>query len=82
MKVRIVFYGGLKQDVGTKEQVLEFPQETVTVEELSASLGARYPGLTPRLSTVAYVVNDEIVDPWHLLHDGDEAGLLPPVSGG
>lgn len=82
MKVRVVFYGVLKQDVGTKVQVMEFPQDRLTIAELVETLKTRYPALTPRLETVAYVVQDEVVDPDHLLVDGDEAGMLPPVSGG
>jgi molybdopterin converting factor small subunit len=82
MKVRVVFYGVLKQDVGAKEQVIEFPQESLTIAELVETLQLRYPALVPRLGTVAYVVQDEIVASDHLLVDGDEAGVLPPVSGG
>jgi len=77
-----VFYGGLKQEVGSREQVVEIEQDRLTILELRDLLRTRYPGLSPRLETVAYVVGDTIVDPDYLLHDGDEAGLLPPVSGG
>lgn len=82
MKIRVVFYGGLKQTVGAREDMLDVPQEALAVGELGHLLTARYPALGPRLHTVAYVVNETIVDSDHLLHDGDEAALLPPVSGG
>lgn len=82
MKVHMVFYGGLKQDVGTKQQTLDLDQNTITIQELGEILKVRYPALRSRLETVAYVVHNEIVDPDFLLHDGDEAALLPPVSGG
>ncbi len=82
MKVRVVFYGVLKQDIGIKEQTLEFPQDALAVEELVDCLKQHHPALIPRLPAVAYVVNDEIVAPGYVLRDGDEAGLLPPVSGG
>jgi len=82
VRIQVVFYGGLKQDVGAKFQPLDIPQEGLTVGELAEVLRERYPVLQPRLSTVAYVVNDEIVSPEYVLHDGDEAAVLPPVSGG
>lgn len=82
MKVRLVFYGGLKQEIGSREQVVEIDQDHLTILELRDVLRAKYPTLSPRLETVAYVVKDTIVDPDYLLRDGDEAGLLPPVSGG
>ena len=82
MRVNVVFYGGLKQDVGTKQQTLDLPGEALTIRQLVENLKVRYPTLTPRLETVAYVVHDEIVDPEYVLRDGDEAALLPPVSGG
>jgi molybdopterin converting factor small subunit len=82
MRIRVVFYGGLKQDVGTRDQLLDLPQDSLTMQDLVEVLKIQYPKLALRLGTVAYVVGDEIVEPQRLLHDGDEAGLLPPVSGG
>ena len=71
MKLHLVFYGGLKQDVGAKTQTLDLARDSLTVQELGE-----------RLPTVAFVVGDEIVDPDYRLRDGDQAALLPPVSGG
>ncbi len=82
MQVRVTFYGGLKQDVGAKQQTLNLDAVSITVAELAGILTQRYPALAARLSTVAYAVNDELVEADYVLHDGDEAGLLPPVSGG
>lgn len=82
MKVTIVFYGGLKQDVGGKHATLELPGDSATIHDLAAALVLRYPALAPRLDTVAYAVGSAIVTPDHVLYDGDEAALLPPVSGG
>jgi molybdopterin converting factor small subunit len=82
MKVRVVFYGGLKYDTGVKEQVVELAQESVTMVDLVNGLAGQYPALRSRLETVAYVVHDEIVESNQPVYDGDEVGLLPPVSGG
>ena len=82
MKLHVIFYGGLKQDVGAKTQTLELDRDSLTVGELGDLLRTQYPALAPRLPTVAFVVGDEIVDPDYRLRDGDQAALLPPVSGG
>jgi molybdopterin converting factor small subunit len=82
MKINIIFYGGLKQDVGAKCQTFELDRESLTVAELVETLQQQYPALAARLSTVAYTVGNTIVEPDYVLRDGDEAGLLPPVSGG
>lgn len=82
MRLTVVYYGGLKQQTGVKHETLDLPGETLTVRDLNDLLSARHPALGPRLQLVAYAVNDVIVDGEHPLRDGDEASLLPPVSGG
>ena len=82
MHVHVIFYGGLKQDVGARQQTIELSGDAPTVGTLLAALAARYPALAERLATVACAVGDTLVGPDHPLRDGDEAALLPPVSGG
>jgi molybdopterin converting factor subunit 1 len=82
MRVKVVFYGGLKSDVGAKERELQLTQGSLTVRELRERLAERYPALRSKLPSVVFAVSDEIVDEDHPVHDGDEVGLLPPVSGG
>ena len=80
-RVNVVFYGRLKQDVGTKQDTLTL-DDSPTVRGAVQALTTRYPALTPLLETVAFTVGAELVAPDAALHDGDELGLLPPVSGG
>jgi molybdopterin converting factor subunit 1 len=82
MKINVVFYGGLKEETGTKHQTVEIAHNPATIADLVETIKAQYPALVPRLDTVAYVIGNEIVDLDHPLRDGDEAALLPPVSGG
>ena len=82
MRVRVVFYGVLKEDVGATEQTLELPSAQSTVEDLIAQLEAAYPTLASRMDSVALAVNDQIVDRSFTLDDGAKVDLLPPVSGG
>lgn len=82
MRVRVVFYGVLQEDVGTTEKNLDLASEAPTVADLVAQLEAAYPILTSRLESVAFAVDDQVVDLSHTLHDGAKVDLLPPVSGG
>lgn len=80
MKVQVTFYGGLKQQIGARQQIVDLAHDAITVGDFAQALIERYPHL--RLDAVAYAVNNELVAPDYVLHDGDRADLLPPVSGG
>ena len=58
MRVDVVFYGGLKQDVGAKQQTVEVRDDVLTVAGLVDVMAQQHPALGPRLSTVAYVVGE------------------------
>jgi molybdopterin synthase catalytic subunit len=79
MKVRVLVFGVLKDWLGTPQTIVDLP-EGATVAALLASMNARQPALLPR--GIAVSVNAEFTSAAHVLHDGDEVGLLPPVSGG
>lgn len=82
LRLRVVFYGVLKQDAGAKAQDLALDADRISVGELKAVLAGRYPALAGRLDAVACAVGDALVGPDYALQDGDEVALLPPVSGG
>ncbi|MBN1564693.1 MAG: MoaD/ThiS family protein [Anaerolineae bacterium] len=82
MKINVILYGVLKQDAGVKRHTLDLSSDPATVRAAVSELAAQIPALAARLETVAYVIDDEIVDPDTILHDGDQLALLPPVSGG
>ena len=81
MRVRLLTFGILK-DWLASGSTLELPENS-TVAHLLDRLGAeaaRVPRST--WSSIAVSVNSEYARPAHVLRDGDEVGLLPPVSGG
>jgi molybdopterin converting factor subunit 1 len=81
MRVRVLFFGQLKEIVGRGEDDAELEQGA-RVEDLFASYGGRFPKLAGLRSSVVASVNQEFV-PWRApLHGGDEVAFLPPVSGG
>jgi MoaE-MoaD fusion protein len=79
MQVRVIPFGVLKDWLGTSPATVEL-REGASVAELLAGLGARVPA--PPLRGIAVSVNAEYATAEQVLREGDEVGLLPPVSGG
>jgi molybdopterin synthase catalytic subunit len=79
MEVRVLGFGVLKDWLGAQETTVELP-EGATVGELLARLNATQPFPVPR--GIAVSVNAEFATATQELNEGDEVGLLPPVSGG
>ena len=79
MHVRVLCFGVLKDWLGAPAATLELP-EGATVAALLQELRAR-PAASV-LQGIAVSVNAEYAASSHILADGDEVGLLPPVSGG
>ena len=53
-----------------------------TVGDLKTRLAVEVPNLAPALPTALVSINREFAFRQDALHDGDEVGLFPPVSGG
>ena len=79
MNVRVLPFGVLKDWLGAGPRAVELPAGA-TVAGLLALLGQGRS--VPLLAGIAVSVNAEFATPDTVLHDGDEVGLLPPVSGG
>lgn len=54
----------------------------LTPAQLLTGLTKDYPSLAPLAPALAVAVNREYVQADHILKDGDEVALIPPVSGG
>jgi molybdopterin synthase catalytic subunit/molybdopterin converting factor small subunit len=83
MQVRILPFGILKDWFGSSPAILEL-HEGATVAELLQRLAADRSArpIAASLRGIAVSVNAEYAQPAHILREGDEVGLLPPVSGG
>jgi MoaE-MoaD fusion protein len=80
MQVRVLPFGILKDWLGAS--TLELP-EGATVAVLLDQLAAGRAAVPPSTwGSLAVSVNHEYAQPAHVLREGDEVGLLPPVSGG
>jgi MoaE-MoaD fusion protein len=82
MRVHLLPFGVLKDVVSLAP--LELPEQA-TVSDLLTVLGEKLrdqPIAAQLLPRIAVSVNAEYARPGQTLRDGDEVGLLPPVSGG
>jgi MoaE-MoaD fusion protein len=81
MRVRVLFFGQLKEIVGTAEEDAEL-SEGARVEDLFERYARRFPKLAEFRNAIAASVNQEYAEWRAPLVDGNEVGFLPPVSGG
>jgi len=81
MRVRVLFFGMLKDSAGKSSDVVEL-QSGASVRDLLAYCESRYPALKSLLPSIALAVNQQYAGPDRSLNPDDEVALLPPVSGG
>jgi molybdopterin synthase catalytic subunit len=81
MRVRVLFFGMLKDLSGKSGDLLELAEDA-TVRDVLAHYESQIPQLKESLPSLALAVNQEYAGPGTKLKDGDEIALLPPVSGG
>ena len=83
MRVQVIPFGVLKDWLGSPAGTVELP-DGATVAALMERLRTALPAGAPEqmLRGIAVSVNAEYAQAGRVLHDGDEVGLLPPVSGG
>lgn len=81
MRVTVLFFAGLRERAGTNSALLDLPPGTTVAAaiERARHVTPKSWRVTSRLMTA---VNLEYVAPTHLLQEGDELALIPPVSGG
>jgi molybdopterin synthase catalytic subunit len=84
MRIRLLSFGPLKAALPPEGAWLELTGEAHThrVSDLLRSLIDRGTFTPAALRSAAVAVNHEYASPDHLLTDGDEVAILPPVSGG
>jgi molybdopterin synthase catalytic subunit len=83
MHVRVIAFGALKEWLSPSAATVELPEGATVamlLERLRATLLKRAPEQI--LRGIAVGVNAEYAQAAQILKDGDEVGLLPPVSGG
>jgi molybdopterin converting factor subunit 1 len=81
MRVRVLFFGRLKDIVGQAEESAEIPEGS-RVEDVFMLYRESHPALSGLRPSVAASVNQELAEWAAPLRAGDEVAFLPPVSGG
>jgi molybdopterin synthase catalytic subunit len=81
MKIKILFFGILKELIGRADETLDLA-DGARVRDVLAHYSKEFERLKSLVPSLAIAVNQEYAALDRTLHDGDEVGLLPPVSGG
>jgi molybdopterin converting factor subunit 1 len=81
MQVQVLYFGVLK-DILLRDSERMDLSVTASVEELLSRIRGTRPHHESLWNSVAVAVNQVYAKRDHLLRDGDEVALLPPVSGG
>lgn len=82
MKVRVTFFGRLREVVGDRATEVRVDGGPPSVAEVAARLREQRPELADHLDAAAFAVDDRLVDADRTLRSGEELDVLPPVSGG
>lgn len=85
MKVRLLFFAGLREQLGTSGEDLELPADVTSLSALRAHLRTRGPAWQAALAegrVLRTAVNQSLVSKDAPVADGDEIAFFPPVTGG
>ena len=85
MKVTVLFFASLREQLGRPHEELELPVNVSTVGALRDHLrarGAAWDSVFAPNKQVRAAVNHEMVQPAAAIKNGDEIAFFPPVTGG
>ena len=85
MKVKVLFFAGLREQLGVSGEEIDLPSGVSTVAGLRSHLKARggaYEKAFTEKNLVRMAVNQDMVPPTAPLKAGDEVAFFPPVTGG
>jgi len=85
MKVKVLFFASLREQLGTSGEEIELPSGVGTVAALRAHLRSRGGSFEKALgekTLIRIAVNQDMVQPTARIKTGDEVAFFPPVTGG
>ena len=83
--IKLLFFAGLREQLGTAGEEIELPPGISTVAALRAHLRARggaYEKAFAEKSPVRIAVNQDMAPATTRIKAGDEIAFFPPVTGG
>ena len=81
MRIRVLFFGVIRDVVGLREDSLEVPAGG-RLETVFEHYASRFPRLRDMSASVVLALNQQFSSPAAPVAEGDEVAFLPPVSGG
>lgn len=81
MRVRVLFFGQLKDLVGLSSDEIDLPAGS-NLETVFLHYSSQEPRLAEMAGSVAMARNLRFAHPSEAIEDGDEVAVMPPVSGG
>ena len=85
MKVRVLFFAALREQLGVASEEVDLPGETSTVAALRAQLAGRGDAWQSALAEkrlLRFAVNQDMAPLAAAIKAGDEVAFFPPVTGG
>ncbi len=81
MRVRVLFFGVIREIVGVREDTIDVA-EGACLETVLDGYSGRFPRLRDMLPSIVIALNQQFANPASPVSEGDEIAFLPPVSGG
>jgi molybdopterin synthase catalytic subunit len=81
VRIRVLFFGVLRDIVGVREDSIEVP-EGGRLETVFEHYATRFPRIREMSKSLVLALNQRFSEPGAPLSEGDEVAILPPVSGG
>jgi len=85
LKVKILFFAGLREQLGIPGEEIELPSDVTSVAGLRSHLmqrGGAWQSAFAEKKLVRIAVNQEMVSAASPIKAGDEVAFFPPVTGG
>ncbi len=85
MKLKVLYFAGLREKVGKDAEEIELPASVATVAALRShlrGLGGVYENSFSEKILLRAAVNQDMVQPTAAVKAGDEVAFFPPVTGG